>query len=140
MHEREKTERWARDPIRAKYAPLLLSLVREVRTASATRRSNDRDQVLLDAEVEGVRCVLIARGPAPFVPLSPRESEIACMVAKGYGTKQIAAVLEISSWTVATHLRRTFAKLGVRSRAAMVAQLADAGYLRPRDDPGPRFE
>jgi len=45
------------------------------------------------------------------------------MVAKGYPNKTIAAVLDISSWTVGTHLRRIFAKLGVGSRAAMVAQL-----------------
>lgn len=49
------------------------------------------------------------------------------MVAKGYPNKTIAAVLEISSWTVCTHLRRIFAKLGVGSRAAMVARLMDDG-------------
>lgn len=43
------------------------------------------------------------------------------MVAKGYPNKTIAAVLEISGWTVNTHLRRIFAKLGVHNRAAMVA-------------------
>ena len=42
---------------------------------------------------------------------------------KGYPNKTIAAVLEISTWTIGTHLRRMFAKFGVNSRAAMVAQL-----------------
>jgi DNA-binding CsgD family transcriptional regulator len=51
------------------------------------------------------------------------------MVAKGYPNKVIARVLEISSWTVSTHLRRIFAKLGVSSRAAMVAQLLEEGKL-----------
>jgi hypothetical protein len=41
------------------------------------------------------------------------------MVAKGYPNKTIAAVLEISSWTVCTHMRRIFAKLSVGSRAAI---------------------
>jgi DNA-binding CsgD family transcriptional regulator len=41
----------------------------------------------------------------------------------------IADVLNISSWTVCTHLRRIFAKLGVGSRAAMVAQLLELGVL-----------
>jgi DNA-binding CsgD family transcriptional regulator len=54
--------------------------------------------------------------------LSPREVEIARMVAQGHPNKVIAEVLEISEWTVATHLRRIFAKLGVTSRAAMVAE------------------
>ena len=39
----------------------------------------------------------------------------------GYSNKEIAGVLEISSWTVSTRLRRIFAKLGVTTRAAMVA-------------------
>ena len=47
------------------------------------------------------------------------------MVAKGYANKSIASVLDISSWTVSSHLRRIFSKLGVTSRAAMVAQLLD---------------
>jgi DNA-binding CsgD family transcriptional regulator len=46
-------------------------------------------------------------------------------VALGRQNKVIAAVLNISSWTVCTHLRRIFAKLGVTSRAAMVAKVAD---------------
>jgi hypothetical protein len=45
------------------------------------------------------------------------------MVAKSYPNKITASLLNISSWTVCTHLRRIFAKLGVASRAAMVAQL-----------------
>ena len=63
------------------------------------------------------------------IQLSPREQEIVRMVAKGHPNKVIADVLSISSWTVCTHLRRIFAKLGVGSRAAMVAQLLDLGIL-----------
>ncbi len=89
------------------------------------------EQVLLDLEVEGVRCVLMRRPDAapPEIALSPREREIARMVAKGYPNKTIAGVLEISSWTVSTHLRRIFAKLSVSSRAAMVARLAQLGLI-----------
>lgn len=90
------------------------------------------DKVILDLEVDGVRCVLVRRpqeAEKSDVALSPREREIARMVAKGYPNKVIARVLEISSWTVSTHLRRIFAKLGVSSRAAMVAQLLDERRL-----------
>ena len=94
--------------------------------------------VLLDTEVDGVRCLLVSVEPAPEteeatrgkVMLSPREEEIARMVAAGYPNKTIAAVLDISSWTVGTHLRRVFAKLGVGSRAAMVASLLKTGHLK----------
>jgi DNA-binding CsgD family transcriptional regulator len=41
----------------------------------------------------------------------------------------IASVLEISVWTVSTHLRRIYAKLGVSSRAAMVATMIKAGKM-----------
>jgi len=85
------------------------------------------EKVILDLEVDGVRCVLVRRplqAGQNEVALSPREREIARMVAKGYPNKVIARVLEISSWTVSTHLRRIFAKLGVSSRAAMVAKLS----------------
>jgi DNA-binding CsgD family transcriptional regulator len=59
--------------------------------------------------------------------LSPREQEIVRMVAKGHPNKVIADVLNISPWTVCTHLRRIFAKMGVASRAAMVAKNSGIG-------------
>jgi len=56
--------------------------------------------------------------------LTGRELEIAVLVAEGYATKNIAHKLTISEWTVATYLRRIFAKLDVESRAAMVYRCA----------------
>jgi DNA-binding NarL/FixJ family response regulator len=89
-------------------------------------------EFLFDAELEGVR-VIMSRprqvAERPHLLLSPREREIARMVAKGYPNKTIAAVLDISSWTVCTYLRRIFAKLNVCSRAAMVARLIEEGLL-----------
>jgi DNA-binding CsgD family transcriptional regulator len=97
-------------------------------------------EFLYDAELEGVRVVMIRRRQPTALPrlvLSPREREIARMVAKGYPNKTIAAVLDISSWTVCTYLRRIFAKLNVCSRAAMVARLVEDGALADRTDGGP---
>jgi DNA-binding CsgD family transcriptional regulator len=54
--------------------------------------------------------------------LTAREAQIARLVADGLVNKQIASELRISEWTVATHLRRIFAKLGVETRAAMVSR------------------
>ncbi len=90
------------------------------------------EEVLLDVEVDGVRCLLIrvaVRGSPGRVLLSPREREISRMVSKGYPNKTIAGVLDISSWTVGTYLRRIFAKLGVGCRAAMVARILEEGLL-----------
>jgi DNA-binding CsgD family transcriptional regulator len=81
------------------------------------------EEIILDLEVDGARYLLV-RLPKPLqvpVQLSPREREIVRLVAQGHSNKIIAAVLSISSWTVSTHMRRIFAKLGVGSRAAMVA-------------------
>jgi DNA-binding CsgD family transcriptional regulator len=109
-------------------------------TASAREPGQDEgEDVILDVEVEGVRCVLIRQHSKPArgqVALSPREQEIARMVAKGYPNKIIADVLDISSWTVCTHLRRMFAKLGVGSRAAMVARLLAEGLMGEHGLPG----
>jgi DNA-binding CsgD family transcriptional regulator len=92
---------------------------------------NPSDVILVDTDIAGSRYLLV-RMQKPSLSrtrLSPREQEIVRMVAKGHPNKIIADVLNISSWTVCTHLRRIFAKLGVGSRAAMVAQLLDEGVL-----------
>jgi DNA-binding CsgD family transcriptional regulator len=77
--------------------------------------------------VDRVRCLLVRKNEREVsqISFSPREREIAGMVAIGHPNKMIAAVLEIGSWTVCTHLRRVFAKLGVSSRAAMVARMME---------------
>ena len=89
--------------------------------------SPNQEEIIIDTIVDGARYLLIRMSaPAPgFVSLTPREQEIVRMVAKGYPNKTIAGVLNISCWTVGTHLRRIFAKLGVASRAAMIARLME---------------
>jgi len=110
---------------------LIRSLVHTVETEGETcapiAAGTESEEILLDIDVDGVRYILV-RLPAadpPKVQLSPREQEIARMVAQGHPNKVIAEVLSISTWTVCTHLRRIFAKAGVGSRAAMVARLLE---------------
>ena len=82
--------------------------------------------VIVDLDVDGIRCVVLVASQAhSHSTLSPREHEIGLMVGLGLPNKAIAANLGISSWTVSTHLRRMFAKLGVNSRAALVAKLVE---------------
>jgi len=91
--------------------------------------SSHFEEILLDVDLDGARYLLV-RLPKPNrvrVQLSPREQEIVRMVAHGHPNKVIADVLSISAWTVCTHLRRIFAKLGVGSHAAMVARILEDG-------------
>jgi DNA-binding CsgD family transcriptional regulator len=106
----------------------LRALVRSL--DDGTPRNDDGvEQVLMDADLDGQRYLLVRMSAIErkAAPLSPREVEIVRLVAEGRPNKVIAAVLEISSWTVCTHVRRVFAKLGVTSRAAMIARLAEFG-------------
>jgi DNA-binding CsgD family transcriptional regulator len=55
--------------------------------------------------------------------LSPREREVLAHAARGAPTKQIAAALGISVYTVQDHIDRACDKLGVRGRAELLARL-----------------
>ncbi|BAT55945.1 Transcriptional Regulator with GAF sensor, LuxR family [Nostoc sp. NIES-3756] len=58
-------------------------------------------------------------------PLTPRELEIAELVAKGLTNPEIAEKLWITQNSVKQALKRMFRKLGVSARAEMVAKLQD---------------
>jgi DNA-binding CsgD family transcriptional regulator len=126
----------------------LVRLAVELDLGSAGNAPGQRDpnaeEIVSDVEVEGSRYLLV-RLPRPAqadVQLSPREREIVRLVARGHSNKIIADVLNISSWTVCTHMRRIFAKLGVGSRAAMVARMPEMGLSGPPPgagrEPSPR--
>ncbi|MGW6199991.1 response regulator transcription factor [Kribbella sp. NPDC055110] len=92
--------------------------------AVETTTSDSGVSVML--EHDNVRCVLVVSAQVPRHTLSPRELQIARLVADGATNRAIASSLDISPWTVSTHMRRIFAKLDVTSRAEMVAQFFGA--------------
>ena len=115
----------------------LLGQISEAVTAAAAAPAPAKERVLLTTTLDGVRYTLM-HCPAEHVPvdhceLSAREFEVARMVAHGYTNKTIAAVLDISTWTVDTYLRRIFTKLDVRTRSAMVTKLTREGILDAHD-------
>jgi DNA-binding CsgD family transcriptional regulator len=73
--------------------------------------------------------------------LTAREREILALVAEGKTNAEVARLLWISPHTVRTHLENTFDKLGVKTRAAAVAQVyasaADLGNGTPPANGGP---
>jgi two-component system, NarL family, nitrate/nitrite response regulator NarL len=89
-------------------------------------------EVIIETDINGMRYYLVrcpSRSEDDHIHLTPREQSIAQLVAQGLPNKCIAKQLEISPWTVATHLRRLFAKLGVSTRSAMIAKLLSGNLL-----------
>lgn len=56
-------------------------------------------------------------GDSPYHSLTPREREVLQLVAEGYPTKEIAAMLSVSTKTVETHRQAVMRKLELRSVA-----------------------
>lgn len=69
------------------------------------------------------------RGPLPG--LSRREAEIAELIYEGMTNREIAAKLFVSERTVESHVAHILAKLGVSSRTAVAALIADARRAVP---------
>ncbi|WP_316431801.1 LuxR C-terminal-related transcriptional regulator [Leptolyngbya sp. NK1-12] len=84
------------------------------------------DSAVGQLRMQGKECVIVeddsnqASASDGTALLTEREFQIVQLIAQGCSNKQVAHGLKISEWTVSTHLRRVFAKLGVDSRAAMV--------------------
>ena len=53
--------------------------------------------------------------------LTPAELKVVRQVSEGLTNKGIASALHLSRFTVETHLKHVFAKLGLSSRAALAA-------------------
>ena len=67
--------------------------------------------------------------------LTPREAEVARLVAAGCSNPEIAGLLFVSRYTVEDHLKHLYEKLGVNSRSELVSRLFFDQYL-PRTQAG----
>ena len=85
--------------------------------------------------IEGARPVTLSAVIADAYGLTPREQEITALAAQGRSTKQMAVTLGISPFTVQDHLKAVFTKVGVQSRAELVATLYVQHY-EPRRELG----
>jgi PAS domain S-box-containing protein len=76
-------------------------------------------------QVAGVRVTMRQDGAS----LTAREREVLQLATRGHSTREIAAVLSLSSATVKTHFQRAYEKLGVRDRASAVAECLRRGLI-----------
>lgn len=61
--------------------------------------------------------------------LTPRESEVLSMVARGYTNNEIADLLQMSFHTVTSHIKHIYRKLSVRSRSEAIFEASQLGIL-----------
>ena len=89
------------------------------------------DASLMDNQPSGRVAVIVSSGHQPEIAsqivelygLSAREREVTQLVLHGRSTQEMAASLNVTSYTVQDHLKSIFAKVGVRSRRELVATL-----------------
>ncbi|MFH8443240.1 AAA family ATPase [Streptomyces sp. NPDC018026] len=119
------------------------------------RRSQAREQLRTAHEMfdgmrahafaERARRELLATGEhvrvrekKPVSALTPQESQVATLASGGMTNARIGAELFISPHTVEWHLRKVYTKLGINSRRALPAALANTPAEESWDQDAPR--
>jgi DNA-binding CsgD family transcriptional regulator len=101
------------------------TFVNAVRVESVALRVGASIAIGPDAEM-----VIELPGEAVARPsLTPRELEVARLVADGHTNLEIAERLQIGRRTVATHLENIYRRLEIGSRAELARRLAEVGWI-----------
>ena len=69
----------------------------------------------------------------PIETLTPRESDVLKLAARGYTNKAIGAQLHLSDRTVQGHLANIYGKLHVATRTEAVMRAVSLGWLSPEE-------
>lgn len=61
--------------------------------------------------------------------LTPRETEVTCLIAKGYSVDQTAALLKLSPDTIRGYVKNIYQKLGVNNRSEITLKALKLGLI-----------
>jgi non-specific serine/threonine protein kinase len=81
----------------------------------------------IDFALDRVPATVVEAAGAPAGPLTPREHEVARLIAEGLSNRQIGTRLVVSHRTVAGHVENILRKLGFASRTQVAAWIARSG-------------
>jgi DNA-binding NarL/FixJ family response regulator len=76
------------------------------------------------------RPAAVSAGLAPGQSLSPRESEVLALVARGFTYAEVADRMDILQSTVQSHVRNIYGKLDVHNKAEAIFEARQLGLLR----------
>ncbi len=68
--------------------------------------------------------------PNTMNKLTPREKQVACLIANGLNNKLIARELTISDGTVKLHVKSILKKLGLHSRVEVAVAMIEGGFCK----------
>jgi predicted ATPase/DNA-binding NarL/FixJ family response regulator len=106
----------------------LSALSPDVRRAAAREGERLEIDESIDYALAGLQPTPAAQNQ-PLDALTPREREVARLVAQGLSNRQVAERLVLTEKTAANHLGRVFEKLGVQSRGQLAARARELGLI-----------
>jgi DNA-binding NarL/FixJ family response regulator len=115
---------------RSEYDPVRLCRCIECVAAGQVWAKSDQLCFVLDAFVETAPMnILSARGEEL---LTPREKDVVRLVADGFGNREVAQQLGLSTHTVKNYLFNIFDKLGISSRAELIMYVLSKSNINVR--------
>ncbi|WP_220095143.1 LuxR C-terminal-related transcriptional regulator [Bacillus sp. 03113] len=107
----------------------LSELIKKISLLEKKERQPIIEQALERIQLEGSK-----KSGEVKSPLSPRELQVAILIARGLSNAEIADTLFLSKRTVTTHLERIYQKLEINSRTALASYIIEHGLLDPKNN------